>query len=188
MSATTASDSAWVGVKYENADMAIYKRHARAGVRLVSGTQVPIVEDQQVHTYIPNQTPDSRYTINENGTVTDDLTGLIWQRCSLGQTLTGTSCEGRLSLNNWAQALQKAEDNSFANYNDWRLPNVKELLSLAAHGRYNPAINNTVFPNTDLIRIGHPRPVMTMTAHFMFTSLMAAYTVPNAAGTSLKCA
>ena len=45
-------------------------------------------------------------------------------------------------------SLKAADSYTFANYSDWRLPNIKELSSLAARDRYNPTINSTVFPNT----------------------------------------
>ena len=35
---------------------------------------------------------------------------------------------------------------SYANHSDWRLPNIKELASLLAFDRFDPAINITIFP------------------------------------------
>ncbi len=92
--------------------------------------------------------PDQRFIIDAaNGLVTDKVTGLIWQRCSLGQS--GSDCSGgSASTHNWQAALQAAEDNSFAGYNDWRLPNIKELRSILEDRCYNPATNSAVFPNT----------------------------------------
>jgi hypothetical protein len=79
-----------------------------------------------------------------NGTVTDNLTGLIW--------LKNASCGG---TRNWANALTFANslydgwtgasggdcgllDGSTAG--QWRLPNVRELLSLIDYGRFGPAL------------------------------------------------
>ena len=104
--------------------------------------------DRQVMSnYIPNNTPAQRYTLHGDGTATDNVTGLMWQRCSLGQTLNGSTCSGSAGTYNWRDALQQGDSNSLAGYSDWRLPNVNELLSLVAHDRYNPSINKTVFPN-----------------------------------------
>ena len=77
-----------------------------------------------------------RFTDNLDGTVTDNLTGLIW--------LKDADCFGpRL----WADALTDANtlsdpscgltDSSVVG--DWRLPNVKELESLIDYGQYTPA-------------------------------------------------
>jgi len=71
--------------------------------------------------------PNPRFTDNTDGTVTDNLTGLIW--------LKDANCD---ESKNWANALTWCNslasgacgltDNSVAG--DWRLPNVKELHSL----------------------------------------------------------
>jgi len=107
-----------------------------------------ILQAQTVIEHIPNNTPDHRYTLHGDGTVTDIATGLMWQRCSLGQTWDGSTCNGSASTYKWQGALPQGDSNSFAGYNDWRLPNVNELLSIAAYDRHTPAINTTVFPNT----------------------------------------
>jgi len=48
----------------------------------------------------------------------------------------------------WSQALAQAEAVTFAGYSDWRVPNIKELSSLAEDCRIAPAINDALFPNT----------------------------------------
>jgi hypothetical protein len=84
--------------------------------------------------------PTPRFRDNGNGTVTDNLTGLIW--------LKNANC---FELRTWLQAL--GDCNSLANGScglsdgssagDWRLPNVKELLSLIDYA-VEPALPNTV--------------------------------------------
>jgi len=37
---------------------------------------------------------------------------------------------------------------NYAGYGDWRLPNVRELESIVDAGRYSPAVDTSVFPNT----------------------------------------
>ena len=94
----------------------------------------------------PRVAPDSRYTVHGDGTVTDLRTGLVWKQCSEGQT--GAACTGAVSTMTWANALNAAENNVFAGFGDWRLPNAKELGSLVETGCYNPVINAARFPNT----------------------------------------
>ncbi|MBK6593785.1 MAG: DUF1566 domain-containing protein [Burkholderiales bacterium] len=91
--------------------------------------------------------PDSAYTDRGDGTVTHNPTGLVWKRCSEGQSWSGTTCTGIAPLSSWTQALTLAKTSFFAAQNDWRLPNLKELRSLVEECRFNPSINDTIFPN-----------------------------------------
>ena len=107
---------------------------------------------QTVKDYIRNDWPDSRYEVHDNGTTTDTYTGLMWKVCSEGQTWSSpATCSGNATSYNWQQALELANSASFAGFDDWRLPNIAELRSLAAKNCYSPAINVTVFPNTPSI-------------------------------------
>jgi len=84
-----------------------------------------------------------------DGTVTDNLTGLIWLKdanCIMTQ-YPGFDADGKVT---WQQALQFVAGidagtypNCGAGQTDWRLPNVRELQSLIHHGVYGPAVPNT---------------------------------------------
>lgn len=117
---------------------------------------------QQVCSDRINQTaPASRFTDNGNGTVTDVRTGLMWQRCMVGYTFSNNGTPGNLADDAcapsatvtflWQQALQDAVDSNaqggFAGFTDWRLPNIKELISIVEHQCVSPAINETIFPD-----------------------------------------
>lgn len=101
-------------------------------------------------TSIASNTPDVRYTVNDDGTVTDKLTHLIWMTCVIG--LSGEDCKSGAEITfNWKSALQNQvlmnADGGFAGHIDWRLPNRKELASLIDNQCVSPAINETIFPN-----------------------------------------
>lgn len=92
-------------------------------------------------------TPDSRFTVNGDGTVTDKVTGLIWKRCSEGRS--GTSCEnGTAATFDWDDARTGVTSISFAGKRDWRLPTIQELDSIVEYQCTMPAINTAVFPAT----------------------------------------
>ena len=74
--------------------------------------------------------PNPRLTGHGNGTVTDNLTGLMWTKDA--QQIKGTM--------KWNDALNACNNLDFANYTDWRLPNVKELLSLIDYREHDPAL------------------------------------------------
>ena len=104
-----------------------------------------------VKNYITDEHPNNRYSVHNNGTVTDNNTGLMWKVCSQGQTwVDGSpdSCTGSTSTHNWQNALAQGTNETFASHSDWRLPNIKELRSLAAYNRFNPSINEVIFPST----------------------------------------
>ncbi len=59
---------------------------------------------------------------NGDGTVTDEVTGLMWQQVPVSDSYT------------YYQAIEYCEDLKLAGYDDWRLPNLKELFSI---GNFN---------------------------------------------------
>ena len=81
--------------------------------------------------------PEPRFIDNDDGTVRDNLTGLIW--------LKNANCFGTRT---WDEAISDCNglesgqcgltDGSQAG--DWRLPNLKELFSLIDHGMVAPAL------------------------------------------------
>jgi hypothetical protein len=100
------------------------------------------------------------FTDNGNGTVTDNNTGLVWQKCSVGQN-NDASCSGTAATYNWYQASGTTN----ASYNaatlnicgslalaggGWRLPSKKELINIVDYSVPYPgaAIQQTKFPNT----------------------------------------
>ena len=102
---------------------------------------------------VPITTPTSDFVLHNDGTVTHTPTGLMWMRCSLGQTWDGANCTGSASSYTWADALQAAQNTPFAGYADWRLPNFRELASIVERSCFDPAINAAVFPNTPPVDI-----------------------------------
>ena len=79
---------------------------------------------------------------NEDGTLTDQNSGLMWQKCNKGESWNETTieCEGTALVHTWEEALSAAESLRLAGYYDWRLPNINELQSLVDDSKFNPAI------------------------------------------------
>ncbi|MGJ8761587.1 MAG: DUF1566 domain-containing protein [Polaribacter sp.] len=57
------------------------------------------------------------YTNNGDGTITDNVTGLMWEK-DMGEKIS------------YETAFTKAEQATLGEYNDWRVPTLKELYSL----------------------------------------------------------
>lgn len=69
---------------------------------------------------------------NSDGTVTDSATGLMWHKAASGQKT-------------WADSLSYCEGSDVGGYEDWRLPNIKELEAWFDDARSSPAINAAYF-------------------------------------------
>lgn len=122
-----------------------------------------------------------RYHDNDDGTITDLNTGLMWEKkiqldgtknaanlndadncypwagsCQTGGAFCGTDgdcggnapcnatdCQGgNLTIFKWVAALNAENSGAgFAEHNDWRVPNVKELQSIADYGNLSPAVD-----------------------------------------------
>jgi hypothetical protein len=76
------------------------------------------------------------YTVVGDGTVKDNVTGLVWQ-----QTVTATQAYTWTAAQTYCQTLPLAG-------RTWRLPTRIELLSIVDFTRTSPALDTTVFPGT----------------------------------------
>ena len=95
-------------------------------------------------------TPSSSFTINNDGTATHKTTGLMWKRCSEGQTFRSNVCEGQAT--GFTQPQSESVFGAYAGYTDWRVPSISELASIVEYDKalYSGGafINSDVFPNT----------------------------------------
>jgi len=66
---------------------------------------------------------ENHFVDDGDGTITDRASGLMWMKMDSRKTM------------NWKEALEYAENLNYAGYDDWRLPNVKELQSIVDYNR-----------------------------------------------------
>ncbi len=66
---------------------------------------------------------ENDFVDNGDGTVTDRATGLMWMQKDSGRRM------------NWQIALKYAESLVYAGYDDWRVPNAKELQHIVDYSR-----------------------------------------------------
>jgi hypothetical protein len=72
--------------------------------------------------------------VSADGMVEDMTTGLIWSAADVGERHI------------WADAKTAAAQLDLGSFRDWRLPTIKELLTLADYDQHSPAIDKTFFP------------------------------------------
>lgn len=102
--------------------------------------RLPDTGQTQSFTNTPGE--DADYTIfppffkvNGDGTVTDTVTGLMWQQVDGGEMSIETAETYCANL-------------SLAGYTDWRLPSAQEAFSILQQGKSNPALDVTAFPQS----------------------------------------
>ncbi|ETR69243.1 MAG: hypothetical protein OMM_04057 [Candidatus Magnetoglobus multicellularis str. Araruama] len=77
----------------------------------------------------------NRFHDNNDGTITDTVTGLMWQQA--------TSID-----KSWQDALNTCHKLQLAGYSDWRLPGREVLRSIVDYTQYAAALNKNVFPQS----------------------------------------
>ncbi|WP_167882283.1 DUF1566 domain-containing protein [Leptospira langatensis] len=92
--------------------------------------------------------PHPTYT-NQQASV-DMIRGLYWKTCSEGQA--DPTCSGTPTLGDWTWASNVCSNLNvapgYAGFTTWRLPTMKELLTLVYLGSSTPLVESTYFPNS----------------------------------------
>ena len=120
------------------------------------------------------------FSVNGNGTISDSATGLMWQQDDSGSGMV------------WADALTYCESLTTGGYEDWRLPNAKELQYLVDYGRSpdttNSAAIDSLFNASQITNeAGQPdyATYWTSTTHANMTQMPGANAVYIAFGEAL---
>ncbi len=108
-----------------------------------TGSSLKLPDTGQVTDYTSTFGEDSdysfnppAYTVNGNGTVTDQVTGLMWQQSDGGEMT-------------WPGAVTYCDQLTLGGYSDWQLPSGFNLFNLVDHDHNNPALNPAAFPSTN---------------------------------------
>lgn len=101
----------------------------------------------------------NNFSDNQDGTITDEATGLMWMKDDSGNEVFADLLDKYIYNDgtlNWQEALDFAENLEYAGYNDWRLPNAKELHTITDYTRspgttnspaIDPVFNSTMIVN-----------------------------------------
>ena len=83
--------------------------------------------------------PDVDRYVDNGTTVSDNMTGLMWQQSDDNVQRT------------WEAAITYCEGLTLQGYTDWRLSNIKEIQTIVDYSLYNPAVNTAFFPGTNSV-------------------------------------
>ena len=108
----------------------------------------------------------TNFLANGDDTVTHAITRLMWQQ------------EPQVNFRTYSSAVSYCSSTSFAGYTDWRIPSLKELLSLVDYKRFDPAFDPVVF---DQISSGQ-----SMWAHSLFLDTTTVWTMNAKEGRVVK--
>jgi hypothetical protein len=105
-----------------------------------------------------------RYQNNRDGTITDLNTGLMWeQKIRDIATAPGNHDVTRIfpwdavagTIWDWLEQVNTEGGTGLAGFNDWRIPNVKELQSIVDYGTFDPAVDVAFNNNPGLLATCH---------------------------------
>ena len=119
-----------------------YTVEASISSTTVVGSMLALPDTGQTTNYTGTFGEDSDYSIhppayvnNGDGTISDLITGLMWQQTDGGEMT-------------WDSATNYPSTLALGGHGDWRLPTAHELYSIVCHGALNPALNTRFFTVT----------------------------------------
>ena len=120
----------YVGVTVEGgSDAAFGVNHVTGHIKAYPANATGPIGGKYVRAVRGETFGENDFVDNGDATITDNSTALMWMQNDSGEGI------------NWKVALAYAETSEFAGYDDWRLPNVKELQSIVDYS-YSPSATN----------------------------------------------
>ena len=116
------------------------------------------------------------YTDNGNGTVTDNNTGLMWQKQDDGNRYNWYQASGTYNAAYNPTSQDVCGSLTLGSHSDWRLPTKKELMSIVNYGipPPGPMINDHLFPKHEvgLVLVVYHGRLQIRTSRCTWTSMM----------------
>lgn len=112
-------------------------------VVITAVTPVPMPDTGQTQSYTSTYGEDHdyaynapSYTDNGDGSITDTVTGLVWQK------------QGDATKRTWDASNAYCSSLNISGLTGWRLPTRMELLTIVDYGTFGPSVNAVFFPGT----------------------------------------
>lgn len=133
----------WLGMNWVNDNDNIQTVEIENNIQTISESDEPISEPELMYDVSSNnKAPIVNVNAYENkddklmkqGVWYDKTTGLYWDRCSVGQTWDGETCQGEPLELNWYDAqdyvAKFTNEKTKGGFTDWRVPTIEELSSI----------------------------------------------------------
>lgn len=91
-----------------------------------------VVQKRNVKEFLSNPSQYQK-ELMANGLWYDERTGLIWDRCGIGQTWNGSGCEGtgfRTEYKSIAEKVRELNNDNYLGSNQWQIPTIIQLQTL----------------------------------------------------------
>jgi hypothetical protein len=118
------------------------------------------------------------YVDDGDGTVTDQVTGLMWQQAPPPAPIP------------WTNALSYCASSTLGGHDDWRAPTYIELVSLVDYARQSPSIDPTAFPGAPPTDFWTSTPVATAACNaweIYFSAGDSSFDPTSGVGNSIRC-
>lgn len=112
---------------------------------------VSAAAQQQCFDSINRSTEPNQFSALPHGQIAHQITGLVWQRCLFGQQWQETEqhCSGQPIRLSWSEALLMSVTAGQMGRTEWRLPDIKEAMSVVERQCVDPAIDIALFPSAN---------------------------------------
>ncbi len=108
-------------------------------------------DEQYCNTQLTQTALTSRFDLSQPGVAIDKTMQLMWRRCAYQEQwqASDSSCTGTAKHFSLPRSIEYSMPMIVDGYDDWRIPNVNELVSIIEYQCVSPMLNLSVFPLQD---------------------------------------
>lgn len=123
----------WTGTRgYHPVDMIVISWYGGWFGQLIRSEAIPVRCIRGEPTPVPAERMLRTEPVPDEPVVEDLVTGLMWQGCLAGQSSSDCTAGAELEFL-WGDALAYCEQSTWGGFDDWRMPNTREQLSITGY-------------------------------------------------------
>lgn len=122
----TSYDNTWTSISDIQGSQNAWYIYFSTGTASICGKEYTL----NVRCVRGNILPEPDFVDNTDGTITDNTTDLMWEKVESTQQKP------------WVDALAYCENQTTGSHTDWRLPNIREIVSILDYTKVRPALSS----------------------------------------------